>query len=89
MKDLGTVISTIKPSEVEVRDDVVFVASDIKESSAPEQDGQPAFSGYTYSLKQYDTSEYIRMISEQNTSLAKQATDAQMALCDLYEMIGG
>lgn len=89
MKDLGTVQSTVKPEAVDVRDSVVFVADDIKEITVDSPETGDARQEYQYSLKQYTTEEYIHILQDRNTSLEQQATDAQVALCDLYEIIGG
>ncbi len=35
----------------------------------------------------YDKDEYIKVISEQNNSLEQQATDLQLALTEVYEMM--
>ena len=44
--------------------------------------------GFQFRMIQYPKDEYIRMIAEQNTTLDAQMTDLQMALCDVYEMMG-
>lgn len=88
MKDLGIVQSTVKPSEVDIKDTKVFIASDIKEVKEEGTDGRPGFEGYSYNLKEYDKDEYIQMIQEQNTALENETTAIQMALCDVYEMLG-
>ncbi len=35
----------------------------------------------------YDKDEYIKVISEKNSSLEQQATDLQLALTEVYEMM--
>lgn len=89
MKDLGIVQSTVKPSEVDIKDTKVFIASDIKEVKEEGTDGQPGFEGYSYNLKEYDKDEYIKLLQQQNEELATEVTNTQMALCDVYELIGG
>lgn len=89
MKDLGTVQSTVKPKNVDVRESLVFVASDIKEVTVTAPESEESHTEYEYSLKQYDKNEYIQLLQEQNDSLSQQITDAQVALCDIYEQIGG
>ena len=37
---------------------------------------------------QYEKDEYILMMSEKNSELENQLTDTQLALCDVYELIG-
>lgn len=87
MKNLGIVQSTVKPSEVDIKDTKVFIASDIKEVKEEGTDGQPGFEGYSYNLVEYDKDEYIQMIQDKNTALEDETTAIQMALCDVYEML--
>lgn len=87
MKDLGIVQSTERPSDVDIRETKVFVASDIKEVHEKKTDEQPGFDGYSYNLKEYDKDEYIQMIQDKNTALEDETTAIQMALCDVYEML--
>ena len=89
MKDLGIVQSTEKPSDVDIRETKVFVASDITEVHEEGNDGQPGFDGYSYSLKEYDKDEYIKLIQGKNTELEDETTQVQIALTEVYEMIGG
>lgn len=89
MKDLGTVQSTVKPSEVDIKETKVFVASDITEVKEDGIDGQPGFEGYTYNLKEYDKDEYIQSLQDKNTELEDETTQLQVALTEVYEMIGG
>lgn len=89
MKDYGRVQSAVKPPEVDVRETKVFVASNIKDVATPETDGQPGFTGYEYDLKEYEKDEYIKLLQQQNEELATEVTNTQMALCDVYELIGG
>ena len=37
----------------------------------------------------YTKDEYIKLMAEKNAELESQLTDTQLALCDVYEMIGG
>ena len=89
MKDLGTVQSTVKPSEVDIKETKVFVASDITEVKEDGIDGQQGFEGYTYNLKEYDKDEYIQSLQDKNTELEDETTQLQVALTEVYEMIGG
>lgn len=43
---------------------------------------------YEFNMTQYEKDEYILMMSEKNVSLEKQVTDTQLALCEVYEMLG-
>ena len=49
---------------------------------------QEGFTGFEYNLIQYDKDEYISLIDDKNASLEQQMTDTQLALCDVYEMLG-
>ena len=89
MKDLGIVQSTVKPSEVDIKDTKVFIASDIKEVKEEGTDGQPGFEGYSYNLKEYDKDEYIKSLQDKNAELEDETTQVQVALTEIYEMIGG
>lgn len=87
MIDYGTVRSTVKP-EAKVIDDLsVWVSTGI--TPVQEGEGSDAFTGFEFHQVQYSKDEYIKMIDESNASLEAQATDIQLALCDVYEMIGG
>lgn len=89
MKDLGIVQSTVKPSEVDIKDTKVFIASDIKDVKEEGTDGQPGFEGYSYNLKEYDKDEYIKSLQDKNAELEDETTQVQVALTEVYEMIGG
>lgn len=89
MKDLGIVQSTEKPSDVDIRETKVFVASDVKEVHEKKTDEQPGFDGYSYNLKEYDKDEYIKSIQAKNAELEDETTQVQVALTEVYEMIGG
>lgn len=89
MKDLGIVQSTERPSDVDIRETKVFVASDIKEVHEKKTDEQPGFDGYSYNLKEYNKDEYIKSIQAKNAELEDETTQVQVALTEVYEMIGG
>jgi hypothetical protein len=89
MKDLGIVQSTERPSDVDIRETKVFVASDVKEVHEKKTDEQPGFDGYSYNLKEYDKDEYIKSIQAKNAELEDETTQVQVALTEVYEMIGG
>lgn len=80
MKNFGTVYSHIAPPALVVDEFSVWVATDIARAESGE---------YSYSLTQYDKDEYIKLMDEKNAELESQLTDTQLALCDVYEMIGG
>lgn len=87
MKDYGLTRSTVAPQAVEITESKVFVATGIEQITVTmdEQEVQE----YQFNLVEYDKDEYIKMISEKNEELEQQVTDTQIALCDVYEMIGG
>lgn len=87
MKDFGKTRSTVKPDAVVIDDNSVWVHSDIQEVHESIGEDQ-SFDGYEFNMVQYDKDEYILMMAEKNASLEKQVTDTQLALCDVYEMIG-
>lgn len=88
MKNHGTVQSTIEPKAVEITESKVFVASEVTPLNDPGTDEQPGFNGYSFNLVEYDKDEYIQMIQERNSALEDETTAIQMALCDVYEMLG-
>ncbi len=86
MKNHGQVRSTVEPLAVEITASKVFVASDIEEITVTmEEDTHVEFQ---FNLIEYDKDEYIRMMSDKNESLEQELTNTQIALCDVYEMIG-
>jgi len=88
MIDHGIVKSTVKPEEKVVDDYSVWLATDIKENTISDDDGERT--EFEYHLIQYTKDEYIKLIDEKNATLEEQLTDTQLALCDVYEkMIGG
>ena len=88
MKEYGTQRSTVKPLEMEVTETKVFVSSDIVQVDEPETEGQPGFTGYEFTITEYEKDEYIKLQAEKNESLEQQVTDTQIALCEVYEMMG-
>lgn len=88
MKDYGRTRSTVRPEEKVIDEFSVWVASDIEEVSEAGVGDQEGFTGFEYNLIQYDKDEYISLIDEKNASLEQQMTDTQLALCDVYEMLG-
>ena len=88
MKEYGTVRSTKQPESKVIDDFSVWVAENITPVSEPGTDEQPGFTGYEYDLTQYTKDEYIQLIDEKNASLEAEITSTQLALCDVYEMLG-
>lgn len=87
MIDYGKQKSTVRPEELELTETKVFVSSNITEVNEDETDGQPGFTGYEFDLIEYDKDEYIKMIDDRNASLEDQMTQAQEAMCEIYEMM--
>ena len=88
MKDYGRTRSTVRPDEKVIDEFSVWIASDIQEVSEEGVGDQEGFTGYEYNLVQYGKDEYIKMIDDKNADLEQQMTDTQIALCDVYEMLG-
>ena len=76
-----TTFSYSAPSTRTITSDKVFIASDIT-SLLDEEDKVV----YSYKLTEYTKDEYIALISD---NLEQQILDTQMALCDIYEELGG
>lgn len=88
MIDYGKQKSTVKPDELELTESKVFVSSNITEVNEPGTDEQPGFSGYEFDLIEYDKDEYIKIQAEKNAGLENEITQAQVAMCEIYEMLG-
>ena len=87
MVDYGTVKSAVRPEEKVVDDYSVWLATDITENTISDDQGERT--EFEYHLVQYSKDEYIKLIDDRNAELEEQLTDTQLALCDVYEMIGG
>lgn len=83
MIDVGVIRgSKEQAKELIVGTDTVYVHIDIKPIET--DDGSEV---YQYNEVQYTKDEYIRLLSEKNTSLEKEITSTQLALCDVYELL--
>ena len=87
MKDFGKTRSTVKPDAVVIDDNSVWVPTDIQEVHESVGEDQ-SLDGYEFNMIQYEKDEYILMMSEKNSELEKQVTDTQLALCEVYELLG-
>lgn len=87
MTEYKNVQSTIKPKEMEIDEYSVWVSKDIRERTVTDENG--SHTEYEYNQTQYSKDEYIKLMSEQNKALENELTDTQIALCDIFEMIGG
>ena len=88
MIDYGKQRSTVKPDELELTETKVFVSSNITEVNEPETDEYSGFTGYECDLIEYSKDEYIKIQAEKNATLEDEITQAQVAMCEIYEMIG-
>lgn len=89
MKQYQKVRSNVQPEPKVIDDFSVWVAENITPvEEAPTGDNETGFSGFEYDLTQYTKDEYIRMIDEKNASLETEITSTQLALCDVYELLG-
>ena len=79
MTDYGIVKSTVRPEAKVVDEYSVWVNTDISEIN----------DGWEYHMVQYTKDEYIKLMVDKSAALEEQLTDTQLALCDVYEMIGG
>lgn len=87
MKEYGKTKSIVKPDAVVIDDYSVWVHTDIQEVHESMGEDQ-SFDGYEFNMTQYEKDEYILMMSEKNAALEKQVTDTQLALCEVYELLG-
>jgi hypothetical protein len=86
MVDYGRIRSTVKPEEKVIDDYSVWVNTDIKEIKVTDENGDRT--EYEFNQVQYSKEEYIKMIDEKNADLESELTNTQLALCDVYEMLG-
>lgn len=79
--------SAKQPEQKVIDDYSVWIAENITPVTEAGTDEQPGFTGYEYDLTQYTKDEYIKMIDDRNASLEDQMTQAQEAMCEIYEMM--
>jgi len=82
----GTTRATNAPEPIVIDECSVWKSENITEVTVQDEEG--THTEYEFNLIQYGKDEYIHLMVDDNASLNEQLTDAQMALCDLYEMIG-
>lgn len=80
MVDYGKQRSTVKPEPMVLDESSVWVHTNIQ--AVEETVGDAVFNGWEFNMVQYTKDEYIRMLDNQ-------LTDTQLALVEVYEMIGG
>ena len=66
--------------------DTVYVHTDIV---PVEKDGKVVEDLFSYTEVQYGKDEYIELMAQQNKQLGNDLIDTQLALCEIYEAIGG
>ena len=76
-----------RPEEVDVKETMVFVASNIKEVLTPDPEGEGPKTQYEFDYVGYTKDEYIKLMTDNNSDMNAQLLDAQLALCELYEML--
>ena len=89
MINYGKTYSDERPEEVDVKETMVFVASNIKEVLNPDPEGEGPKTQYEFDYVGYTKDEYIKLMMDTNSEMNAQLLDAQLALCELYEMILG
>ena len=67
--------------------DTVYVHTNITKVET-DAEGKAVEGLYQYNEVQYDKDEYIQIMSEKNAALEAEITSTQLALCDVYEMLG-
>lgn len=87
MIDYGIQYSAIEPKEVEATGSHILVSDNIEPYSA-DVDGR-RIEGFKYHCVSYTKDEYIELLAERNYDLEQQIINTQMALCEVYEAIGG
>lgn len=86
MKVYGKTRSAVLPDAVEITESKVFVASDIEQVTVTVDDVETT--EYEFNLVEYEKDEYIQKISDKNDSLEQELTNTQIALTEVYEMLG-
>ena len=89
MINYGRTYSDERPEEVDVKETMVFVASNIREVFNPDPEGEGPKTQYEFDYVGYTKDEYIKLMTDTNSDMNAQLLDAQLALCELYEMIMG
>ena len=89
MERYQKVRSSLQPEPKVIDDFSVWIAENITEvTEEPTGESETGFIGYEYDLTQYTKDEYIKMMDDRNTALEAEVTSTQLALCDVYELIG-
>ena len=87
MKVIGTVQGNSEQAKaLVIGKDTVYVHTDIV---PVEKDGKVVEDLFSYTEVQYGKDEYIELMAQQNKQLGNDLLDTQLALCEIYETIGG
>ena len=87
MKGIGTVQGNSEQAKaLVIGKDTVYVHTDIV---PVEKDGKVVEDLFSYTEVQYGKDEYIELMAQQNKQLGNDLLDTQLALCEIYETIGG
>ena len=87
MKIIGKVVGSAEQARpLVIGKDTVYVHTDI----LPAEKGGKVIDGlFSYNEIQYDKDAYIELLAQKNEQLGKDLTTTQLALCEIYEAIGG
>lgn len=72
---------------LEITESKVFTYESITEIKVKNPESDDEVTMYEFTLTEYDKDEYIRIQAEKNASLEEQMTQAQEAMCEIYEMM--
>jgi hypothetical protein len=87
MVDYGKVRSTVKPEPIVIDEFSVWQHTNIQAVS--ENVGEEnEFVGFEYNMIQFTKDEFILQQAAHNAALQQQITDTQLALCEVYELMG-
>lgn len=78
MKNYGKVQSSNQPQEIEIKEDKVFIASNIQPYTAALEGKEE--SGYEYDYIEYSKDEYITLLSQQSQRLEEELAAAKILL---------
>lgn len=87
MTNIGTVRGTEKPDKIIIDEYSVWVNTNITEIQVADEGRN--HTEWEWDQERYEKDEYIKIMDSKNTALEKQIDDTQIALCEVYEMIGG
>lgn len=89
MKNYGISYSTEKPQELQILETKVFEYKNITEQTKIDPMTEEKIIEYSFELIEYDKNEYIEIIDAKNKELEDELTSTELALCEVYELIGG